>query len=188
MFTPTNTKEWFSKTTCCVIRNKHFRYFRGRAIYFKEMDRTWNGMLAGYLCSCITDCRRWKVAASIVSGGLEFCPRWCVFVVMWPLLRWRTDIWCQFCETAAQGSCVQHLHSFSFFHYGDWNTWLVIRHLRSWRQLWLLYVPSVSAFINLHVDVVWISEQTAIISLYNINWLVCITETECVYCAVRTEL
>jgi len=34
---------------------------------------------------------------------------------------------------------------------------------------------------------VWIWEQTAIISLYNINWLVCIIETECVYCAVRTE-
>jgi len=33
---------------------------------------------------------------------------------------------------------------------------------------------------------VWIWEQTATISLYNINWLVCITETECVYCAVRT--
>jgi len=33
---------------------------------------------------------------------------------------------------------------------------------------------------------VWISEQTAIISLYSINWLVCITETECVYCAIRT--
>jgi len=33
---------------------------------------------------------------------------------------------------------------------------------------------------------VWISEQTAIISLYNINWLVCITETNSVYCAVRT--
>jgi hypothetical protein len=33
---------------------------------------------------------------------------------------------------------------------------------------------------------VWISEQTAIISLFNINWLVCITEKECVYCAVRT--
>jgi hypothetical protein len=28
--------------------------------------------------------------------------------------------------------------------------------------------------------------KTAIISLYNINWLVCITKTECVYCAVRT--
>jgi len=33
---------------------------------------------------------------------------------------------------------------------------------------------------------VWISEQTAIISLYNINWLVSVTETECVYCAVWT--
>ena len=33
---------------------------------------------------------------------------------------------------------------------------------------------------------VWLSEQTAIISLYNINWLVCITERKCVYCAVRT--
>jgi len=32
----------------------------------------------------------------------------------------------------------------------------------------------------------WISEQTAIISVYNINWLVCIAKTECVYCAVRT--
>jgi hypothetical protein len=34
---------------------------------------------------------------------------------------------------------------------------------------------------------VWIWEQTAIISLYSINWLVFITETECVYCAVRAE-
>ena len=33
---------------------------------------------------------------------------------------------------------------------------------------------------------VWIWEQTAIISLYNINWLVFITKTECVYCAVWT--
>jgi hypothetical protein len=34
---------------------------------------------------------------------------------------------------------------------------------------------------------VCISEQTAIISLYNFNWLVFITETESVYCAVRAE-
>ena len=34
---------------------------------------------------------------------------------------------------------------------------------------------------------VWIWDQTAIISLYSIDWLVFITETECVYCAVRTE-
>jgi len=33
---------------------------------------------------------------------------------------------------------------------------------------------------------VWIWEHTEIISLY-INWLISITETECVYCAVRTE-
>jgi len=33
---------------------------------------------------------------------------------------------------------------------------------------------------------VYISEQTTIISLYNINWLVRITEMEGVYCAVRT--
>jgi len=33
---------------------------------------------------------------------------------------------------------------------------------------------------------VWIPDQTAIISLYIINWLVFITETESVYCAART--
>jgi len=32
---------------------------------------------------------------------------------------------------------------------------------------------------------VWISEQTAIISLYNLNWLAFITESDCVYCAVQ---
>ena len=39
---------------------------------------------------------------------------------------------------------------------------------------------------SVFVCFVWIWEQTAIISLYSINWLVCITEMECVYCAVRT--
>jgi len=43
-----------------------------------------------------------------------------------------------------------------------------------------LYIVQVMCFV-------WISEQTAIISLYSINWLVCIAETECVYCAVRAE-
>jgi len=33
---------------------------------------------------------------------------------------------------------------------------------------------------------VWISEQTASISLYSTDWLVFVTETECVYCAVRS--
>ena len=58
---------------------------------------------------------------------------------------------------------------------------------------WSLYVPSCLTFSNstfcphsVFMCFVWIWEQTAIISLYSINWLVCITETECVYCAVRT--
>jgi hypothetical protein len=39
---------------------------------------------------------------------------------------------------------------------------------------------------SVFICLVWISEQTAMISLYSINWLVFITETECVYCAVRS--
>jgi len=39
---------------------------------------------------------------------------------------------------------------------------------------------------NVFMCFVWISEQTAIISLYSTDWLVFITETECVYCAVRS--
>ena len=58
---------------------------------------------------------------------------------------------------------------------------------------WLLYVPTGLTFTNstfcphsVFMCFVWIWERTAIISLYSINWLVFITETECVYCAVRT--
>jgi len=38
---------------------------------------------------------------------------------------------------------------------------------------------------NAFICFVWITKQTAIISLYCINWLVFITEAESVYCAVR---
>jgi hypothetical protein len=58
---------------------------------------------------------------------------------------------------------------------------------------WLLYVPPGLTFTNstfcphsMYMCFVWISEQTVIISLHSINWLVFITEAECVYCAVRT--
>ena len=58
---------------------------------------------------------------------------------------------------------------------------------------WSLYVPTgltltYSTFCphSAFMCFVWIWEQTAIISLYSINWLVFITETECVYCAVWT--
>ena len=42
-----------------------------------------------------------------------------------------------------------------------------------------------SAHTAVFMCFVWISEQTAIISLYNINWFVFVTGTESVYCAVR---
>jgi len=48
---------------------------------------------------------------------------------------------------------------------------------------WLLYVPpglthtnSTFCLHSVFVFFVWIREQTAIISLYSIKWLVCITE------------
>ena len=48
--------------------------------------------------------------------------------------------------------------------------------------------PKNSTFclLNTFMCLEWISGQTAITSLYSINWLVFITETECFYCAVRT--
>ena len=58
----------------------------------------------------------------------------------------------------------------------------------------LLYVPSGLTFNNstfsphsVFICFVWISEQTTIISVYSINWLVFTTEMECDYCAVRNE-
>jgi hypothetical protein len=43
-----------------------------------------------------------------------------------------------------------------------------------------------SAPHNVFMCFVRISEQTATCATYSINWLVFITKTECVYCAVRT--
>jgi hypothetical protein len=60
---------------------------------------------------------------------------------------------------------------------------------------WLLYLPPGLTFRGCTV---WpqsefvcsarISEQTAIISLYSINWLFFVTEMDCIYCVVRAEL
>jgi hypothetical protein len=59
---------------------------------------------------------------------------------------------------------------------------------------WLLYVPPDSTLKNsafcpqgVLMRSLQIAEQTTIISLYDINFLISITETDCVYCAVRTE-
>ena len=68
---------------------------------------------------------------------------------------------------------------------------------------WSLYIPPVVTICtasltfsnstlcphSVFMCFVWIWEQTAIISLYNIKWLVCtITGTECVYCAVKVKV
>ena len=59
---------------------------------------------------------------------------------------------------------------------------------------WLLYVPPYLALKNsafcphsVFMCFIWISELTAIISLYSINWMVFIREMESVYCVVRAE-
>jgi hypothetical protein len=59
---------------------------------------------------------------------------------------------------------------------------------------WALYVPPGLTFRNstfcphcVCMCYAWITVQTAIIFLYSINWLVFITVTESVYCAVRIE-
>jgi len=50
----------------------------------------------------------------------------------------------------------------------------------------LQYSEMLRSAHNAFMCFVWISEQSAIISLYGINLTVFITETERVYCAVRT--
>ena len=66
----------------------------------------------------------------------------------------------------------------------------------SFNAQWLLYVPPglILRILTLcpqnevyEFRTFFCSEQTAIISLYTIHWLTSITETECVYCAVRAE-
>ena len=52
---------------------------------------------------------------------------------------------------------------------------------------WIFIYNSTFCPHSVFMCFVWIWEQTAIISLHNINWLVFITETECVYCAVWAE-
>ena len=51
---------------------------------------------------------------------------------------------------------------------------------------WIFIYNSTFCPHSVFICFVWIWERTAIISLYSINWLVFITETECVYCGVRT--
>jgi predicted GNAT family N-acyltransferase len=87
--------------------------------------------------------------------------------------------------------CIVHLHNWPFKL--QWS--LYVRHSGHYMYRTLDTTCTTSLTFNnptfcpnrVFMCSVWISEKTAIISLYNINWLVFITERECVYCEVRTE-
>jgi hypothetical protein len=66
----------------------------------------------------------------------------------------------------------------------DRRIWRIIK-----RRLRLANAPKNSTFCShsLFTCFIWISEQTAVISLYSVNWLDFIAETMSVYCAVRAE-
>jgi hypothetical protein len=53
-------------------------------------------------------------------------------------------------------------------------------------KTYFVYIQKFSILLTMHMRFACNSEQTAIISLYNINLSVFITEAESVYCAVRT--
>ena len=75
-----------------------------------------------------------------------------------------------------------HLHGVWTLHHGRNVSSPVVTLYTTRFNIQQFYVlPTLCVYVS-----VWISEQTAIISLYSINWLVFITKTECVYCAVRT--
>jgi hypothetical protein len=76
---------------------------------------------------------------------------------------------------------LQTLYSSPLFCYASEAKWLLSEHPD------LKFKNPTFCPHSVFVCFVWISEQTAIISLHSIKWLVFTTETECVYCAVRTE-
>jgi hypothetical protein len=68
------------------------------------------------------------------------------------------------------------------------NYFTVQHELTGFYNRWSVFTGRYGTFCphSVFMCFVWIWEQTAIISQYNINWLVFITETECVYWAVRS--
>ena len=88
--------------------------------------------------------------------------------------------------------CVDLRTNSDYFPIQHWLISMYNRYLTLYSPVVTICTTSLTLNISifrphiLFICSIWISEQTTIVSLYNINWLVCITETECVYCAVRT--
>ena len=131
-----------------------------------------------------------------------------MLITMWAVVTmgtaWKATWWRPSHKWRYLSAKREHVHAYRL--YAFWHTaWRKLNHLQPtghymnrtevtiWTAHWPLYVsPGLtvtslrSANTAVFIYFVWIWEQTAIISLYSINWLVCITDTECVYCAVRT--
>jgi hypothetical protein len=94
---------------------------------------------------------------------------------------------CEGCKVRLR--CAQSWSVPSRMKAAHWNVF-VKEGFNALQDQWLLNVPQGLTFNNptfcSHSGLVWIWEQTAIVYVYRINWLVFIIETECVYCAVRT--
>ena len=128
------------------------------------------------------------------------------------LRRWRVD---RKCSNARRGEFSDPSFKIKLYQYElGWRftpllisficpPLIIFRPIRStldWFTSWLLeysgyYMTACLTFNNstfcphsVFMCFVWIWKQTAIISLYSINWLVCITEMDCIYCEVRTGL
>ena len=93
-----------------------------------------------------------------------FCPQ-CIYV---------------FCVDLRMNSIIS-LYSIKLIGFCNWDGVCLLRGTD-----WIFIYSSTFCPHSVFMCFVWIWEQTAIISLYSINWLVCITETESVYCVVRT--
>jgi hypothetical protein len=97
---------------------------------------------------------------------------------------WVTSYW---------GGCYGYLRATSTYtetksDVEDTNRWPGCKLTLLWYSSYLTCI-SIQFYVlqRAFLQLMWISEQTAIISLYSINWLVFKTEKDCVYCAVRTE-
>ena len=119
-----------------------------------------------------------------------------LFIVSLHVYSCLFSICVQFCQPLSPGGnpilvnkYVYHYHisyhiSYHItYHISYHIIYRIISHIISYH---ILYHIQEICLLSVFTCFMCISEQTAILYLYNINRLVFITETECVYCAVRT--
>ena len=140
-------------------------------------------------CRYTTDSVAHRHAASAVPVEQEavWATQWAVGCGLWAWRREWQVVWCL--KVPSGSGLPAGYRPMSRLQYSQLQYCLSVLLLhRACCYDHFFYSNSCTLLITLVLKMcfVWISEQTAIISLYNINWLVFITETESVYCAVRT--